>query len=119
MASSPASTPTPASNTPGTSTTPPALLEATARSTVLWQDDLRSLFEQAKDRFPDVVWELTDDDDGDSTGTDEVWGHKGECYLCHRALIACYGSSSACSGPGPDLTDHTSMVTLDSLMLKS
>ena len=54
-----------------------ALLEATARSTALWQDDLQSLFEQAKDRFPDVVWELTDDDEGQGTA-DEVWGHKGE-----------------------------------------
>ena len=78
MASPSTSTSTPASNSSGaTAATPPALLEATARSTALWQDDLQSLFEQAKDRFPDVVWELTDDDEGQGTA-DEVWGHKGE-----------------------------------------
>lgn len=56
---------------------PPALQEATARSTALWQDDLQALFEQAKDRYPDVVWELLDEDDSKGARTEEVWGHKG------------------------------------------
>ena len=60
-----------------TSSTPPALQEATARSTVLWQDDLQALFEQAKERFPDVVWELSDEDDPKGARAEEVWGHKG------------------------------------------
>lgn len=55
---------------------PPGLAEATKASTAVWQDNLEQLFRSAKDRFPDVVWELTaDDDDGDVLG--EVWGHKG------------------------------------------
>ena len=57
--------------------TPPALLEATRNSTTAWQEDLQALFEQAKDRFPDVVWELSDDDDMRGDQVEEVWGHKG------------------------------------------
>ena len=57
--------------------TPPALLEATRNSTATWQDDLQALFEHAKDRFPDVVWELSDDDDVQGDRVEEVWGHKG------------------------------------------
>ncbi|EKM57939.1 uncharacterized protein PHACADRAFT_251852 [Phanerochaete carnosa HHB-10118-sp] len=63
-----------------TSSTPPALQEATARSTALWQDDLQALFEQAKDRYPDVVWELLDEDDSKGARTEEVWGHKAIVY---------------------------------------
>ena len=48
---------------------PPSLQEATKNSTVNWQENLESLFHHAKDRFPDVVWELA--------GEEEVWGHKG------------------------------------------
>jgi hypothetical protein len=59
------------------SATPPALLEATRNSTAAWQDDLQALFEHAKDRFPDVVWELSDDDDIQGDRAEEVWGHKG------------------------------------------
>lgn len=33
----------------------------------------------AKDRFPDVVWDLVDEDD-DAKG-EEVWGHKGSCFI--------------------------------------
>ena len=59
---------------------PPALLEATKRSTTSWQEDLKVLFHRAKDRFPDVVWDLVDEDamdDGDENASEEVWGHKG------------------------------------------
>lgn len=48
---------------------PPSLQEATTNSTVDWQENLESLFHHAKDRFPDVVWELA--------GEEEVWAHKG------------------------------------------
>ncbi|KAI5117741.1 hypothetical protein M0805_004930 [Coniferiporia weirii] len=59
---------------------PPALLEATKRSTAAWQDDLQSLFHRAKDRFPDVVWDLVDEDAADDVNADEVWGHKAIVY---------------------------------------
>ncbi|EJC98218.1 uncharacterized protein FOMMEDRAFT_23792 [Fomitiporia mediterranea MF3/22] len=62
---------------------PPALNEATKRSTTTWQEDLQSLFHRAKDRFPDVVWDLLDEDamdDGTNTNTEEVWGHKAIVY---------------------------------------
>ena len=60
---------------------PPALQEASRKSTTLWQDDLQELFEQAKDRFPDVVWELSDEDDGKVAAAEEVWGHKGAYFI--------------------------------------
>ena len=56
---------------------PPALAEATKKSTSTWQEDLQSLFHRAKDRFPDVVWDLVDEDAMDDTPNEEVWGHKG------------------------------------------
>lgn len=59
--------------------TSPGLQEATKNSTKAWQADLEALFHHAKDRFPDVVWELcgADDDEDDKTAVEEVWGHKG------------------------------------------
>ncbi|KAF6748133.1 hypothetical protein DFP72DRAFT_581783 [Ephemerocybe angulata] len=86
---------------------PPGLQEAVRHSTVAWQQDLEALFKHAKDRFPDVVWELVggEDDENDgavangmvgigaggesvrasaavtaSSGVDEVWGHKAIVY---------------------------------------
>jgi hypothetical protein len=58
-----------------------SLQEATRNSTSAWQRDLAALFRHAKERFPDVVWELTSED----AGVEEVWGHKGVHYntLCH------------------------------------
>ena len=57
-------------------TTPPALLEeATCNSTAAWQDDLQALFDDAKERFPDVVWELRTNEDPTGNGVEEVWGH--------------------------------------------
>ncbi|EJU02179.1 hypothetical protein DACRYDRAFT_26113, partial [Dacryopinax primogenitus] len=47
-------------------------------STQRWQQDLQSLFDHAKERFPDVVWELQDEDGNDKL--DEVWGHKAMVY---------------------------------------
>ncbi len=54
--------------------TPPGLTEATRNSTTHWQHDLQALFDHAKDRFADVVWELNSDS---GSGVEEVWGHKG------------------------------------------
>ncbi|KAI0642472.1 hypothetical protein C8Q79DRAFT_213553 [Trametes meyenii] len=62
---------------PTTTATPPGLQEATRNSTSNWQDDLQSLFDHAKDRFADVVWELQSDA---AQGADEVWGHKAVVY---------------------------------------
>ncbi|KAJ6557753.1 hypothetical protein B0H19DRAFT_1148514 [Mycena capillaripes] len=53
-----------------------SLQEATRNSTSTWQKDLAALFQHAKERFPDVVWELT----GEDTSVEEVWGHKAIVY---------------------------------------
>lgn len=60
------------------SSSPPALQEAIHSSTSAWQVHLQSLFELAKDRFPDVVWELLGEDGEMQNEVEEVWGHKGE-----------------------------------------
>ncbi|KAF8169977.1 hypothetical protein K438DRAFT_1941168 [Mycena galopus ATCC 62051] len=52
------------------------LQEATRNSTAAWQSDLAALFAHAKDRFPDVVWELT----SENNNTEQVWGHKAIVY---------------------------------------
>ncbi|KAJ6459078.1 hypothetical protein C8R45DRAFT_1221533 [Mycena sanguinolenta] len=58
-----------------------SLQEATRNSTAAWQRDLAALFQHAKERFPDVVWELsTEGEEGGSGGTEEVWGHKAIVY---------------------------------------
>ena len=59
-----------------TLSTPPVLVEAQQRSEGTWQSDLRDLFEHAKERFPDILWERDEDDDN-TKGPAEVWGHKG------------------------------------------
>ncbi|EED85027.1 predicted protein [Postia placenta Mad-698-R] len=61
-------------------TVPPSLQEAARNSTLVWQDDFRSLFDHAKDRFPDVVWELINDQDANAKDVEEVWGHKAVVY---------------------------------------
>lgn len=64
---------------------PPGLAEATSNSLAAWQHHLAELFRTAKDRFPDVVWALTADNNNDDNDNDndnvleEVWGHKGVC----------------------------------------
>ncbi|EGO03664.1 hypothetical protein SERLA73DRAFT_69514 [Serpula lacrymans var. lacrymans S7.3] len=57
-------------------TSPPGIHEATQNSTSAWQNNLQSLFHHAKDRFPDVVWELIGEHDDKSKDPEEVWGHK-------------------------------------------
>lgn len=65
-----------------TLSTPPALLEALQRSEETWQSDLHELFEHAKDRFPDILWERDEGDDN-AQGPEEVWGHKGTSGTSH------------------------------------
>ena len=66
---------------------PPGLQEATKNSTSAWQENLEDLFRNAKDRFPDVVWEVGGVDDAmkevavEGVQVDEVWGHKGQLFL--------------------------------------
>ncbi|KAK2459858.1 hypothetical protein APHAL10511_008122 [Amanita phalloides] len=62
------------------SSQPASLQEATRKSTLEWQANLKSLFQHTKDRFPDVVWELTAEDDYEDRVVEEVWGHKAIVY---------------------------------------
>jgi hypothetical protein len=59
---------------------PPALQESIQTSTTTWQAHLQSLFRLAKDRFPDVVWELMLDENDVGKDAEEVWGHKAIVY---------------------------------------
>ncbi|KAH7344793.1 hypothetical protein B0J17DRAFT_636864 [Rhizoctonia solani] len=54
-----------------------ALSTALTTATETWQNELKILFEQAKARYADVVWDMVDDDD---RRTDEIWGHKAIVY---------------------------------------
>ncbi|KAF8670452.1 hypothetical protein RHS04_08605 [Rhizoctonia solani] len=61
-------------------TTPPQvprsskiLLYALEVATETWQNDLKVLFDQAKFRYADIVWDRTDDN---GHHIDEIWGHK-------------------------------------------
>lgn len=71
-----------------TNTTSPALQEATKISTTVWRQDLEALFHHAKDRFPDVVWEVGGGDEDDTLYTEEVWGHKGT-YIKNCSAPSC------------------------------
>ena len=89
---------------------PPVLQEATKNSTSAWQENLEELFRNAKDRFPDVVWEVGGVDGGDMMKdvemdiggqVEEVWGHKGSLcsflflfyftyfFLCSDCVCSC------------------------------
>lgn len=56
-----------------------ALEVACQSSTSDWQQNLEQLFNNARDRFPDVVWELQSE--GELLPTEEVWGHKGVFFI--------------------------------------
>ncbi|TFY60321.1 hypothetical protein EVG20_g7459 [Dentipellis fragilis] len=59
----------------------PSLQQATDNSTHVWQRDLQSLFNNAKDRFPDVLWDVLPDDNPDPPpNPEQVWGHKAIVY---------------------------------------
>jgi hypothetical protein len=66
----------------------PGLQEAAKKSTIVWQESLESLFHHAKDRFPDVVWELGVDEEVDGREPEEVWGHKGVWLKLGQVRIA-------------------------------
>lgn len=63
----------------------------------------------AKDRFPDVVWDLVDEDD-DAKG-EEVWGHKGSCFIAFRfacvemATFWCWSHHEGIVSDGPHRVD--------------
>lgn len=78
---------------------PASLQEATRKATLEWQANLKSLFQHAKDRFPDVVWELTAEDDYDDKVVEEVWGHKGESPSLPPNLRLDFALSSYCLCP--------------------
>lgn len=63
----------------GPSPSTSALAKTSVTSTEVWQRDLKTLFDNSKERFPDVVWELTSEYDHDRRGgvQEDVWGHKG------------------------------------------
>jgi hypothetical protein len=95
----------------------PGLQEATKNSTTGWQQDLEALFHHAKDRFPDVVWELggAEDDDSNRKDVEEVWGHKGQPWIGNQLLFLFCSSLSAttsdrlCKGP-PKLPDTIFLI---------
>jgi hypothetical protein len=60
---------------------PAALQESIHTPTTTWQANLQSLFKLARERFPDIVWELMGDLDDMSKGPEEVWGCKGRLSL--------------------------------------
>lgn len=57
---------------------PPGIPEASRISTEQWKQDLFELFRNAKDRFPDVVWDIHPHQDDDAV--EHVWGHKAVVY---------------------------------------
>ncbi|KAG5719893.1 hypothetical protein E4T56_gene5072, partial [Termitomyces sp. T112] len=91
------------------SVTNPALQEATKKSTIVWRADLEALFNHAKDRFPDVVWEVGEGDDTEQ----EVWGHKAIVYArappSFQARYFSFRPNPYASSPPPT----TSALSLD------
>ncbi|KAF9269715.1 hypothetical protein L218DRAFT_953341 [Marasmius fiardii PR-910] len=60
-----------------------SLHECTQTSLITWQEDLVKLFQNAKERYPDVVWEVgedVDDDENPAPDIEEIWGHKAIVY---------------------------------------
>ena len=59
---------------------PHTLAEATKKSTSTWQEDLQTLFHRDKDRFPDAVWDVVDEDAMDDSTNEIVHSHKGTTF---------------------------------------
>ena len=57
----------------------PAVENSVADSLEVWAEDLRSLFDSARERFADIRWRSTGD-----TLSDAIWAHKGMTYLPPR-----------------------------------
>ncbi|KAG8759806.1 hypothetical protein FRC12_009688, partial [Ceratobasidium sp. 428] len=66
--------PAPPPSIPSSST---ALSKALTASADIWQSELKHLFEHAKTRYPDVVWDMLGDND---EHLEEIWGHKAIVY---------------------------------------
>lgn len=65
------------------------LQESVKLSADAWKSDLRELFLHAKDRFPDVVWEMKEDED-DGIMAENVWGHKGMIFFRRPPIMCLY-----------------------------
>ena len=53
----------------------PAVENSVADSLEVWAEDLRSLFDSARERFADIRWHSTGD-----TLSDAIWAHKGMIF---------------------------------------
>ena len=60
------------------------LFEAHANSAAVWQADLKKLFHHSKERYADVMWEVSD---GDDAPVEEVFGHKGALHARPRRIL--------------------------------
>ena len=56
---------------------PPALAEATKKSTPTWQEDVQTLFHRDKARFRDAVWDAVYEDSMDDSMNKRFHSHKG------------------------------------------
>ncbi|CUA76901.1 Collagen alpha-1(XVII) chain [Rhizoctonia solani] len=94
--------PAPPPPVPSSST---ALSAALTNATEIWQNELKILFEQAKSRYADVVWDMVDEDD---RRADEIWGHKAIVYArAPPSFQARYFAPRAMSdSPGPYSTQN-------------
>ncbi|KAG8760360.1 hypothetical protein FRC11_000530 [Ceratobasidium sp. 423] len=65
-----------------------------------WQNELKILFEQAKSRYADVVWDMLDDND---QRTGEIWGHKAIVYARAPPSFQAryFAPRTASESPGP------------------
>ncbi|CAE7231080.1 unnamed protein product [Rhizoctonia solani] len=82
-----------------------ALTTALSTATEIWQNELKTLFDQAKSRYGDVVWDMVDDND---RRTDEIWGHKAIVYArAPPSFQARYFTPrTASDSPGPYSTQN-------------
>ncbi|KAF9512903.1 hypothetical protein BS47DRAFT_1393787 [Hydnum rufescens UP504] len=94
-----------------------ATASSAAKSTGAWLNDLKGLFDHAKERFPDVVWEMLPEEAG--SADEEVWGHKAMIYArAPPSFLAQYfdvrpnGASRIYSAsPGQDLGPNPTQST--------
>ncbi|KDR69683.1 hypothetical protein GALMADRAFT_128543, partial [Galerina marginata CBS 339.88] len=84
------------------------LLDSVTESAIrIWQDDMLSLFHDAQNRFPDIVWEM---EDGRGGSSEKIWGHRA---IIH-ARIPSGSQSQGLSMPShgstwPDFTSRASI----------
>ncbi|CAE6441152.1 unnamed protein product [Rhizoctonia solani] len=82
-----------------------ALSTALTTATDTWQNELKNLFEQAKSRYGDVVWDMVDDDD---RRADEIWGHKAIVYARAPPSFQAryFAPRNTADSPGPYSTQN-------------